>query len=301
MANPIVSGISQYVDENKTGLIAKSVLGAKSASLFNLMSGVKGPATLNLLNTDVVLQDGSECGWSASGSSEISQRVLTPAHLKVNMSFCDKNLLKTWKNYEVKVAAGQKTLPFEEDFMNGIADGVAEAIEKMIYQGTGSNGDFEGLISILGSAVPTGNTKTEAQGTPAYTAIKDAYMALPERAIKDDTVILVGAGLFRKFIQELVSANLYHFNPNDKEGEYMLPGTNVKVIAVNGLNETATYDYIIAGRLSNLFYGISGENDTDTLDVWYSKDNQEFRVAVEAIVGVQVAYPSEVAFVKVTK
>lgn len=301
MANPIVSGLTQYVDENKTGLIQASVLGAKSAKMFNLMSDVKGPATINLLDTDIVFQADS-CGWNNSGTSEISQRVLTPTALKVNMSFCDKNLLKTWKNYEVKMAAGQKTLPFEEDFIKGITEGVAEGVEKMIYQGSSANtNEFSGLIEILTADVPTGNTYSGAANTAAYAAIKNVYSLIPERALKEDTVILVDADMYRKFIQELVAANLYHFEPSEADGEYFLPGTNVKVVKVNGLNDTATNHYIIAGRLSNIFYGISGESDTDTFDSWYSKDNDEFRVKVEFIAGVQVAYPNEIVLGKVAK
>lgn len=301
MANPIVTGLTSYVEENKSKLIAKSVLGGKSASMFNLMVDVKGPTTVNKVGTNVVLQDGSDCGWSASGTTELSQRTLTPAHLKVNMPYCEKELLKTFAQHQVKVAAGQKNLPFEEEFMNSVANDVQEQIEKMIYQGqSGQTDEFEGLISILSGATGV-VTSTSASGVSAYNAIKAVYMAIPERAIKEDTVILVSAGMFREFIQDLVNANLYHFNPNDKDGEYTLPGTNVKVLLTNGLNDTSSYDYIIAGRLSNLFYGISGNDDDETFDFWYSKDNQEWRLAMEFIAGTQVAYPNEIVFGKRAK
>lgn len=300
MANPIVDTLTTYVEEQKSGLIAKSVLGAKSASILNLMTGVKGATTLNLLSTDIVLQNGAECGWNADGDTEISQRVINPQILKVNHAFCPKTLLKTYANHMVKVAAGQKNLPFEEEFTNGISEGVAEAVEKMIWQGQKNQTDeFEGFISILTDA--SVKTVSKAKGTSAYATIKEVYMALPERAIKADTAILVGAGLFRQYIQELVAANLYHYNANDDAMEYTLPGTAVKVIAVNGLNETASFDYVIAGRLSNFVYGISGADDDQILDAWYSKDNDEFRVAVEFIAGVQVAYPSEVVMGKIAK
>jgi hypothetical protein len=265
------------------------------------MGNVKGPVTLNLLSTDVAFQ-ADTCGWGGNTSSEISQRVLTPTALKVEQGFCDKNLLKTWKNYEVKVGAGQKTLPFEEDFIKGITNGVAEGVEKMIYQGTsGNTNEFSGLIEILSADVPSGNTYSGASNTSAYAAIKNVYSLIPERALKDDTVILVDADFYRKFIQELVAANLYHFNPAEGDGEYFLPGTNVKVVKVNGLNGTATNHYIIAGRLSNMFYGISSETDTDNVRAWYSEDEDEFRVRVEFIAGVQVAYPDEIVLGKVAK
>ena len=96
---------------------------------------------------------------------------------------------------------------------------------------------------------------------------------------------------YRAFIQELVAANLFHFAPDYKDGEYKLPGTSIRVIAVNGLNKSNS---IVSGRLSNFFYGVGAEDDKDTFDFWYSKDNREFRLAVYFAIAAQVAFPDEV-------
>lgn len=286
--NPVVKTLPDYVEENVLPLIAKSVLGAKSASLFNLQTGVKGPTKLNLINTDVVFQDASTCGFTPEGSTTLSQRQLTPAYLKVNVEWCDKEILGTWAQYQVKVAAGQKELPFEEEFVNGVIDNVKAGIENMIYQGDSANGDeFDGLIKILNA---DGAVKVTKKST-VYESVKATYAALPEEAIKEDTVILLGAGDFRTYIQELVAANLYHYEANDKTGEYVIPGTDVKVIAVNGLNGT---DTIIAGRLSNMFYGTDMSGDEEKFELWYSKDDRTFKLVIEFMAGVQVAYPAEV-------
>lgn len=302
MANPIVTSLPAYVEQDRLPLIAKTVLGSKSAGLFNLQTGLKGDTAINLINTDAVLQDGSSCGWNDSGSTTLTQRIIKPAVLKVNQSFCDKVLLKTWANYQVRIASGDKTLPFEEDFTNGIVNSVKEQVEKMIYQGaSGKTDQFEGLISILSGATgDTGAIKVdEAKGTTAYQVVKDVYAKMPEAILeKEDAVILVGAGMFREFIQDLVSANLYHFSPTDKDGEYLLPGTNLRVISVNGLNGT---NVAIGARLSNLFYGVDLADDDEKFDLWYSKDFDEFRVNISFLAGVNVAYPNEVVWAKVAE
>lgn len=295
MANsPIVTSLPTYVDQNRLPLIAKAVLGAKTASLFTLQSGVKSPTALNLISTDVVFGDGSTCGWNEAGSTTLSQRILTPAALKVNMSFCDKKLLDKWANYQVQVAAGSKTLPFEEDFVTSITASVDEKLEQMIWQGDSTKSgvnEFDGMIKIL-EASGAGTVKVAiAKGTASYDAIKSVAAAIPNESYAEDTVIFVGMEIFRKFIAELVAANLYHYNPNDKEGEYTLPGTALKVIAVNGLNGT---NKIIAGRLSNMFYGTDLAGDEEVYKLWYSEDNREFRLVIEFIGGVQVAYPDQI-------
>lgn len=302
-SNPIVTGLTSYVEQNITELIAKEVLGAKSAKMFNLLTGVKGPSKLNLLATDIVLQDAHACGWTETGSTEISQRELNPAYLKVNTAWCEKKLLGTYAQWKVRTAAAdqpEEEFAFEKEFVKGVIDKINEQQEKMIYQGVSGATSHDGLITILSGSSATEIEK--ATGTSAYAAIKETYMAIPESEVAhDDCVILVSDGLFRQFIQELVTANLYHFNPNDKNGEYLLPGTNTRVIAVHGLNGTSGYDAIIAGRLSNIYYGVDLEGEEEKFDIWFSKDNREWRFDSEWIAGVQVAYPDLMVLTTIAK
>lgn len=303
MSNPILTGLTTYVEEHSDKLIAKSVLKAPSAQLFNLQTGVKGQTALNLVDTDVVLQDGSDCGWTASGSTTLSQRKIVPAILKVNHSFCPAKMANYWTNYKVRLSAkgeAENGLPFEEYFTQGIVDDVNEKVEKMIYQGTsGQTDEFEGILSILNTASGSTQNVSVASGTTAYAFVKAVYKAMPE-AIKekDDAVILTSAGVFREFIQDLIAANLYHYDANDSSLEYRLPGTNCRVIGVNGLNGTSTYDYAIGARLSNLFYGTDMEGDQEEFELWFDKSSREYRLLILFAAGVQVAYPDEIAFGK---
>ena len=298
-----VDALPQYVEQNATDLLLKSSLGSKSAKLFTLQTGVNAPTALNLMETDVNFQDGSDCGFNPDGETKLSQRVITPAILKVDKEYCDKKLLGTYKTHEVRVAAGSEKLPFEEKIMEDVSNGIAEKIETMIWQGQkGQDDEFEGVISILADASGSTINVTKAKGTAAYEAIKAVYMAAPAKiAGKGDFKLIVSEALFRQFIQELVAANMYHVNANDAEGEYTLPGTAVKVIGVAGLNDTADAEYIFGARLSNLFIGVDQEGDSDNFDVWYSKDNRTTRMQVVFAEGVQVAYPEEIVVGKIAK
>ena len=222
---------------------------------------------------------------------------MKPTFLKINQAFCDKDLLKKWASYEVKLAAGREQLPFEEKFLEEIANSINESIEKLVWQGdTSHTNEPDGFLKILETGGSGVVSVTWTAGTTAYNKIKAVYNAIPANVIdKEDTVIFVGAETYRDFIQDLVAANLYHFAPDYKDGEYMLPGTSIRVIAVNGLNSTGK---IVAGRLSNFFYGVGAEDDKDTFDFWYSKDNREFRLAVYFAIATQVAYPNEIVLGK---
>lgn len=305
MANSYnVQALPDYVDQLRPELISKAVIGAKSASLFNLQTGVKGPTALNLINSEIVFGDGSACGWTESGSTSLSQAVLTPRALKINMAICDKTLLSKWANYLVKVQANKldSDLPFEEYFIDDVIKNVKAGVEKMIYQGDSTNAsaiEFDGLLKILQATGNTTITVTGASSVTAYNFIKSVAAAMPATILdKDDLVILVSMPMYVSFIQDLVSANLYHYNPGNGENEYLLPGTNIKVIGVNGLNNTESYDYVVAGSLSNMFYGTNLEDGEEIFDLWYSKDNREFRLAIEFTAGVQVAYQDEIVLGK---
>ena len=295
-----VTGLSNYVEEKRLPLIAKSVLTGKTIDLVQLETGVKQDTALNLVSADVVFGEAG-CGWDPTNGVKLSQRKLIPTFFKVNQAFCDKTLLKKWASYEVKLAAGRETLPFEQAFMEEIARGISEAIEKMIWQGdsenAGGNVECDGYLKILETVGAGTIAITATSGTTAYNKIKAVYNALPARIVdKDDTVIFVSESTYRAFIQELVSSNLFHFNPDYKNGEYPLPGTNIRVIAVPGLDgsDPGKFDKIVAGRLSNFFYGVDAEYDKDTFNLWYSNDNQEFRLACNFGIAAQVAYPNEI-------
>lgn len=287
-----VTALSNYVEEKRLPLIAKSFMRGKTIDLVQLETGVLQDTALNLLGSNLEFQAGDTCGWDPAGNVALSQRLLEPVFIKINMPFCDKDLLKKWASYQVKLAAGREELPFEEAFMDEIAKSINEHIETLIWQGDSANtAEPDGFLTILAADA----TKVSAQwanGTSAYNKIKLVYNNLPANIIdKEDTVIFVGEETYRAYIQDLVAANLFHFAPDYKDGEYKLPGTSVRVIAVNGLNNT---DKIVGGRLSNFFYGVGAEDDKDTFDFWYSKDNREFRLACYFAIAAQIAYPSEV-------
>lgn len=296
-----ISAISGYVEEKRLPLLRNAVIGARTAKEFNLYTGVKGATNLNLLTTEVSFGDGSACGWNEAGTSTLSKRVLTPGAVKVNMAFCDKSLLKTWMNYDVRVAAGQKTLPFEEDFMNGVIESIGQALEVAIWQGDTDSGDanlnkFDGFIKIAEAASLAG-TYTYSNGDTVASIVNGTYALIPSAAYKKgDVVMFMGADMYRKYVQELIANGNLVLNAGAgavldgiaMPESMLIPGTNVRVIPVGGLDGTGK---VFASYRDNFVYGTDLEGDEEKIEFWYSQDNREFRLAVEFIAGTQVAYP----------
>lgn len=300
-----VSQITAYVDQSKEPLIGKAILASKTAKMLTLQTGVKNQTALNLLESTTVLQDGSDCGFSAQGTNKLTQRLITGKPVKVNKDFCDKTLLKYWKGYDVKVAAGTATLPFEQELISTEISLIGEAIENSVWQGdtslTGTTNlkQFDGLIKIFDAASGvvdavnagiTGVTKSNAMQI-----VENVYSAIPANVLgKSDVKIFCGLDFFRTYTLALVAANLYHYTSGSAEAvnmELVIPGTAITLVGVPGLNGT---NRLFAFSLANVFYGTDLEGDEEKFDMWYSKDDKVFKLDIEFIAGVQVAFPDEV-------
>ena len=299
------SSLTAFVDEQRLPLIRKAVVGNRSAKEFALMTGVKGATALNLLNTDVTFADGTACGWTEAGTAELSQRILTPGVIKVQMSYCQNQLLKYWTNYEVRVAAGQKNLPFEEDFVNNAIESIKAKLEKAMWQGDTTSDDanlkqFDGLCKTISAATVAGTYTSTASDTVTK-IINETYALIPDAVFERGEVVMYISGAnYRKYIQELIAnGNLVITNTvNDvaMPESVLIPGTNVRVIPVAGLDGASLK--AVASYRENFVYGVDLADDDEKFDLWYSQDNDEFRLAVSFVAGVQVAYPDLIAIAK---
>lgn len=287
-----VTALPSYVEERRLPLLAAAILKGKTVEVINRQSGVKGKAALNIVNVDATFADGSSCGFTDGGDDEWSQRVIETVLLKVEKEWCWKDLIGYWNEYEYRVIAGDKTLAFEEFFLNEVAKKIAAQIEVLIWQGSASPA-VNGLLDIFTAASQTIAAST---GSTDLENIQEVYQAIPE-AVLDRAAIFVDAGVFRGAVANLVAANLYHYNPEAPVDEFVLPGTNCRVIKVNGLNnatEQGKSKLIVGADPMNLVYGYDIEDSDKALDVWYSRDNDTIRLRCTFNAGTQIAFPSEV-------
>lgn len=286
----VVNSLPDYVDAHKVELINQVVFTASSVKYLNIQSGIKYKAALNTLVTAAELQARS-CGWNDNGSATFSQRVLTVGAFKINVSLCEENLREKWANYELIARVGENVLPFEEKTTKGFVDNVRKQVENLIWNATAATNQFDGLRTI---AVADGVAATgmPAAGGTVTDNIKALIPQIPMNALQNAHVFM-GVDTFLKLTSELTFANLYHYqaDANTENLEIVFPGTNIKIVGVGGLNGT---NALIAADPSNLYYGIDMMGDDEVFDLWYSRDNQEFRLAIKFNAGTQIAFPQEV-------
>jgi len=307
-----VSSLANYTKENEALLVTSSVLGAKTASLIksagNVMVGVKSAETINIMDTDAFFQAGGTCGWNASGTTSFTQRTVTVGKIKVQEALCPKTLEAKYLQKALPTGSQYDSIPFEQEFSSKKAETIASQLETAIWQGdtASANGNlnkFDGLIKLIGAAsgVVDANVSGYVSGAPltSITAsnvialLDGVYKAIPAKVVAaDDMTIFVGQDTFRTYTIALKNANMFNYAFDGKaDSEFVLPGTSIKVVAVQGLNGT---NDIYAMRLSNLFLGTDLLNEEEKFEIFFAKEADEVRFAAEFKMGVNIAFPDEI-------
>ena len=300
-----VTGLTDYTNQQSTDLVLKSLFGSKTAAVLQaagqVQVGVKSAEALNILTGDVYFQaDG--CGYTASGNTTFTQRNITVGKIKVEETLCPKTLEAKWM--QTQIAAGSpEAVPFEEQIGNDKASRIAKLLEVAMWQGDTATSNtnpntnrFDGFNKIIDAASAStvdGNTTSATSITTSNVEalIDDMYNALPaDIADADDLVVFVGIDTFKKYSTALRASNLFHYAADSEGMEIMIPATNLKMIAVGGLDGT---DRMFAGRLSNFFVGTDLANEEEEYRFWYSQDNDEVRFRATMKYGVQIAFPEQ--------
>lgn len=288
-----LAGISNYIDETHDQLMTGAVLGAKSIDRWNLQDGVKGKTSMNILNTTVAFQDGSDCGFDPNGTISVSKRYIDPAILKVDMEWCYKDLLGHYEQHLIKVGAGKEDNPWEKEFTDSLNDNVNTAVETMLWQGDSSSVssvEFDGLETILTAEAATTTdiiVDVTAEDT-VWDQVVAVYTAIPAR-VKKESTIYVSPDVFTKLVQELTASNLYHYVVSDTTGEIKLPGTNVPVLEREGLIG-ADYD-IVAVQDKDVTVGVDTKGDENLWKIGFDEKEETFYWKLRFALGVQTAFP----------
>ena len=292
MANIDTSALSNYVEEHNIPLINNIVIGGSIIQDMTVQPGIKSKARIHYLNTDPTFQDGKSCGFNAAGTAALTEREIETGIIKVNLEFCQKELIGKYAEYLTRISAGAEDLGFEKELVDSIIANIQKKLEVKIFQGRKDGGDqFDGLIKVATDAGVSEDVLSKSDG--AYANIKQVYMSLPESAIEKGATIYVSPATYREFTQELVAKNLFHYaGPVDAyPTEIIFPGTDVKVKKAAGLAGT---DYIFAGVSKDWFYGCDLQDANEELKVWYSQDDDVVRMKALWNTGLQVAFPDEV-------
>jgi hypothetical protein len=259
------------------------------------------------LDTTTAFSYGNTCGFNgANNTTNFTQRNLTAVHTKVHEAMCPKALEAYWMQTQLTAGSRPTTIPFEQVYAEQKVASIQKALETAVWQGTGADGSITGFASIFNTASVTDLNDTTygwavdltfatLQSTPAN-AIKllntfETYLPADIKGY-DDVAIFCGVDVFTAIKQGLVAENYFNISYlNGVENfELTLPGSNIKLYGVNGLN--GQYD-LYAGRTSHMVFGTDLLNEEERFEIFYAKEADEVRFVTEFKAGVQIAFPDQ--------
>ena len=257
--------------------ISKALLGANSLDYLTMIENIKFKSNVQALNQTVASVSAATCDFTAAGTLALTEKVLEPANLQVNMDLCKSSLLDSFESLQMRAGAGAPfPASFEEYVISYMGDILAEATENSIWAGVANaGGDFIGFTG-AGAAgwLRAGNDATVVQGVltggagvaPVVgTIIADMQVALdavPAAVIgKEDLHIYLNQKNYQLYIQAISA--LGYLNAYNMQGEYVPMFNGVKIAVCNGLQNAA----IVAAQKSNMFFGTDLLSDATRIQI----------------------------------
>ena len=283
------SRLKTYLETNGVEVLTKALFNSESAKYFQVQTGVTAEQPIIRLDSTITLADASNCGFTATGSDTFTNRLLSPKFLKVNKEFCPKTLLKTWAHSDVKMNALNQEMPFEELLISNNINELAKVNERLIWEGDTTSGSgnmllMDGIITI---AKADENTVKQSKGSDdLWARVEKIWLSLPAE-IADKCTLFMSIANYKQLIVDLMNKNMYHvFETYDGEYRMSMPGTNMVIRGVSGI----TQDVLLATPEDNLYLGVDGENDSETVDFYFDKSDRTFKFCIEYAYAVNYAF-----------
>ena len=289
MANTLnINSLPDYIQEHKDELFIKAVLGGKTLGLVEIMPNVKWKDALNYLDSEVVLQDGSNCGWNPQGEDTFSQRFIETKAVEVEKEFCYKEFEKKDMNYQLLWEAGREKLPFEQKIADSNMNAIQDAVEDLVWQGDATLG----ISGFVADVREEGTVVDFETGQTASDKIDAVVAALSYKMLKKGVNIYVSPTDFRAYIQEqngICCANKPVLDAAAEKITYF-GDSRISIIPVLGLEGTGA---IVAATPDALVYATDVEGSEKTYRMWFDEKEEKFMFRVLFRAGTAVKFPDE--------
>ena len=293
-----------YAGEFAGKYVAAALLSANTIEqgLITVKPNVKYKEVLKKLNVNDIVKDAT-CDFTATSTVTLTERILTPVELQVNLQLCKKDFHSDWEAIQMGYSAHDQLPKNFTDFMLAyVADKVAAKMETNIWQGNDANaGEFDGFEVLLrnDSDLPnaqevTGTTVTSANALAEIGKVVDA---IPSTIYgRDDLCIYASRNVYKAYIRALAgygTSGLGAAGVNDQGNLWYSQGQNltfdgIPVKMASGMSD----DTMICTYKENLYFGtglLSDHNEVKVLDMADLDGSQNVRFVMRFTGAVQYA------------
>jgi len=303
MPNPTITS-SSYAGEFAGKYIAASLLTAKTLddAAITIMPNIKYKAAMKVGAFSNLVRS-ADCDFDATTSGlTLTEKVLTPTELQVNLQICKKELHSDWEAAQMGYSAFDNLPPLFSDFVIArVAAEVASATETSIWSGSAGEGNFDGFVTLAGADATVVDvakaTVTSANVIAQLGAIVDAIPSGVYGA--DDLILYVSSNIYRAYIRALggfgasgLGANGYENRGNNQSLDGLF-FDGVRIYQSSGFADNNA----MAARSSNLFFGtglLNDRNEVKVIDMSDIDGSQNVRVVMRYTAGCQIGVGADV-------
>jgi hypothetical protein len=305
---------STYAGEAASGYIAAALLSARTLDnkLVTIMPNVKYKSVIQKLDVSGITQDAS-CDFVTSGSVALSEQVLTPKELQVNLELCKQEFVDSWEALQLGYSAFDEIPKNFNDFLVSYVGGkVAEATEQSIWQGNAAtNGQFGGFQTALSASIAAGGAGAVLAAKSGSIIISGSVTAanvlsvmdsvvntIPDTVYgKEDLLIYVPTNVAKAYQQALSGNGLAvnGWNNQMNVGEKPFNFNGIEIVLCPGMSASK----IVAAQKSNLFFGtglLSDYNEVRVLDMANIDGSQNYRIIMRYTAGTQFGIGSDIVY-----
>ena len=319
---------STYAGEFAGQYIAAALLSAKTLDnkYVTIHPNVKYKEVIQKIAVDGIVQDAS-CDFVTSGSVALTEAILQPKELQVNLQLCKQQFVESWEALQLGFSAFDEIPKNFNDYLISYVGGiVAEATEISIWSGNAaSNGQFGGFEPALSASVAAGTTivsgaitvstgaipafsgSTLIGGQPISGSITSGNViskldlivnSIPDTVYgKEDLLLYVPTNVAKAYQQALgggaVGANGWNNQLNVGEKPFNFNG--IEIVLCPGM----TASKVVAAQKSNLHFGtglLSDYNEVRVLDMANIDGSQNYRIIMRYTGGTVLGIPSDIVY-----
>lgn len=257
-----------------------------------------------LATTELV--SAASCDFTPTSTVTLTERILQPTELQVNLQLCKKDFISDWEAQSMGFGISQTLPPKFSDFMLAhVAAEVAQSNELNIWQGdtaAASNNAYDGFEKLL--AADAGVVDVAAATLDAANIIAElgkVVDAIPSALYgKEDLFIYIGSAAAKFYVQALggfAASGLGANGVNNMGTQWWNNGSltvnGVKIFVCPGMSANK----MVAAQRSNLYFGTGLLNDTQEVRVLDMQDldgSQNVRMVMRYTAGVQFGVAEDV-------
>lgn len=307
MATTNTSFTGNYAGEKAVGYLAPAILAANTIANggVTVHDNIRYKLNVRNLATTGFLADAT-CDFAATGNVNLSDVVLEPKELQMNIELCKKQFQSQWEALEMRGRLLDQEIPssFEDFFINHILTLLAKDVETYMWSGTASSGQFAGYQSLLAadsSVVDVvGTTITVAN---VFAELAKVVDAIPNAVYtQDDFKIYIPiktAKLFQRALGygQLTSTPNYINSYNNQlvVGSKPLDFEGIPLFVANGLGDNK----MVAARASDLHFGtnvMTDMNEVRIIDMAQYDGSQNVRFIARLTAGTQITNGSNIVY-----